>query len=142
MIYTELTKKALILSFAAHKNQVDKSGIPYVYHPYHLAEQMETEEATVVALLHDVVEDTDYTLNDLQKMGFPDSVIEALHLMTHDPKIPYLDYVKKMKANPIASAVKLADLKHNSDLSRLNSVDATALARVQKYEKAIQILEG
>ena len=75
-------------------------------------------------------------------MGFPDSVIEALHLMTHDPKIPYLDYVKKMKANPIASAVKLADLKHNSDLSRLNSVDATALARVQKYEKAIQILEG
>ena len=142
MIYTELTKKALILSFAAHKNQVDKSGIPYVYHPYHLAEQMETEEATVVALLHDVVEDTDYTFNDLQKMGFPDSVIEALRLMTHDPKIPYLDYVKKMKANPIASAVKLADLKHNSDLSRLNPVDATALARVQKYEKAIQILEG
>lgn len=142
MIYTELTKKALKLSFTAHKDQVDKSGIPYVYHPYHLAEQMETEETIVVALLHDVVEDTDYTFNDLQKMGFPDSVIEALRLMTHDPKIPYLDYVKKMKANPVASAVKLADLKHNSDLSRLNRIDETALARVQKYEKAIQILEG
>ena len=62
MIYTELTKKAMKLAFTAHKDQVDKSGIPYVFHPIHLAEQMESEETAIVALLHDVVEDTEYTL--------------------------------------------------------------------------------
>ena len=73
MLYTPLTKKALKLSFAAHKDQLDKSGMPYVYHPFHVAEQMETEETVAVALLHDVIEDTDYTLEDLKAMGFPDS---------------------------------------------------------------------
>ena len=84
MIYTKNTKKALKLCFAAHKEQTDKSGIPYVFHPFHLAEQMETEETTIVALLHDVVEDTDYTLADLTEMGFDRAVIEAIALMTHD----------------------------------------------------------
>ena len=140
MIYTELTKKALKLSFEAHKNQVDKSGMPYVYHPFHLAEQMETEETVVVALLHDVVEDTDYTLDDIRAMGFPDSVVEALALMTHDKSVTYMDYVAKIKSNPIAKAVKLADLKHNSDLSRLDKVDEKALKRVEKYAKSIKVL--
>ena len=70
MIYTEMTKKALKLCFEAHKEQIDKSGMPYVFHPFHLAEQMQDEETTIVALLHDVIEDTDYTLDDLRKMGF------------------------------------------------------------------------
>ena len=140
MLYTPLTKKALKLSFAAHKDQMDKSGMPYVYHPFHVAEQMETEETVAVALLHDVVEDTDYTLEDLKAMGFPDSVTEALALMTHDDSVPYLDYVAKLKDNPIARAVKLADLRHNSDLSRLEVVDEKALERVEKYKKAIEIL--
>ena len=140
MIYTELTKKALKLSFEAHKNQVDKSGMPYVYHPFHLAEQMETEETVIVALLHDVVEDTDYTLEDISAMGFPDSVVEALALMTHDMSVPYMDYVAKIKSNPIAKAVKLADLKHNSDLSRLDVVDEKAIKRVKKYKGAIGML--
>ena len=70
MIYTEKTKKALKLCFEAHKDQTDKSGLPYVFHPFHLAEQMETEDTTVAALLHDVAEDTDYTLEDLAAMGF------------------------------------------------------------------------
>ena len=140
MIYTKQTKKALELSFKAHKNQVDKSGIPYVYHPFHLAEQMETEEAVIVALLHDVVEDTDCTLEDIRAMGFPDSVVEAIALMTHDKSVPYMDYVAKIKENPIAKAVKLADLKHNSDLSRLDVVDEKALKRVEKYAVAIKVL--
>ena len=140
MLYTPLTKKALKLSFAAHKDQMDKSGMPYVYHPFHVAEQMETEETVAVALLHDVVEDTDYTLEDLKAMGFPDSVTEALALMTHDDSVPYLDYVAKLKDNPIARAVKLADLRHNSDLSRLDVVDEKALERVEKYRKAIELL--
>lgn len=140
MIYTPLTKMALKISFDAHKNQVDKSGMPYVYHPFHLAEQMDDEYTTCVALLHDVVEDTDITLDDLKKEGFPKEVTDAIVLMTHDDDVPYLEYVAKIKRNPIATSVKLADLKHNSDLTRLDEVDSKALERVEKYRKAIQIL--
>lgn len=141
MIYTEQTKKAMKLCFAAHKDQVDKSGMPYVFHPFHLAEQMTDEATTVTALLHDVVEDTDYTLNDLRAMGFPEAAVDAIAMMTHDPKVPYLDYVAKIKTNPVARAVKLADLRHNSDLSRLDTVDEKALERAEKYRKAIRLLE-
>ena len=81
MIYTENIKKALKLCFEAHKNQTDKSGIPYVFHPFHLAEQMQTEETTIVALLHDVVEDTDYTFEDLSAMGFSKEVTDAIGLI-------------------------------------------------------------
>ena len=140
MIYTNLTKKALKLCFEAHKNQVDKSEMPYVFHPFHLAEQMGTEETTIVALLHDVIEDTNYTIDDVRKMGFPEIVIDALVLMTHDESVPYMEYVKQIKKNSIAKAVKLADLKHNSDLSRLNVVDEKAVARAEKYRQAIQLL--
>ena len=141
MIYTELTKKALKISFNAHKDQLDKSGIPYVYHPFHLAEQMNDELSTCVALLHDVVEDTDITLDDLKSKGFPDEVIEALVLMTHNDGVPYLDYVRAMKDNPIARKVKLADLAHNIDLTRLDKVDDKAIERINKYKQAVLILE-
>ena len=140
MIYTDQTKKALKLCFQAHKDQWDKSGIPYVFHPFHLAEQMTDEATTVVALLHDVVEDTPYTLEDLKDMGFPSEITEAIALMTHDPAVPYMDYVKNIKGNPIARAVKLADLTHNSVLSRLDLVDDRAIRRVEKYAAAIKLL--
>ena len=141
MLYTDNTKKALKLCFEAHKDQKDKSGIPYVFHPFHLAEQMETEETTIVALLHDVVEDSAYTIDDIKKMGFSDSVIDAICLMTHNDGSDYMDYVRRIKTNPIAKAVKLADLRHNSDLSRLDKVDDKALTRREKYLKAMEILE-
>ena len=141
MIYTPVTKKALKLCFEAHKEQVDKSGMPYVFHPFHLAEQMQTEEATVVALLHDVVEDTDYTIDDLTSMGFGKTITDAIALMTHADGVAYMDYVREIKNNPIAKAVKLADLKHNSDLTRLDAVDENALNRREKYLKAIKLLE-
>lgn len=140
MIYTETTKKALKLCFDAHKDQIDKSGLPYVFHPFHLAEQMIDEDTTVVALLHDVVEDTEYTIEDLKNMGFNQKVIEAISLMTHDEKIPYEEYVLKLKENSIARTVKIADLKHNSDLTRLNSVTEKDLKRAEKYKEAIKIL--
>ena len=142
MIYTPKTKMALKLCFAAHKDQQDKSGMPYVFHPFHLAEQMQTEETTIVALLHDVVEDTEYTLEDLAAMGFDPAVIDALKLLTHDEEVPYMDYVRAIRDNPIAKAVKLADLRHNSDLSRLDTVDEKALERREKYLKALALLEG
>ena len=141
MIYTENTKKALKLCFEAHKKQVDKSGLPYVFHPFHLAEQMETEETIIVALLHDVVEDTEYTVEDLVKMGFSKAVTDAIALMTHANDVEYMDYVLKIKENSIAKAVKLADLRHNSDLSRLDVIDEKALTRREKYLKAIDLLE-
>ena len=141
MIYTDQTKKALRLCFEAHRDQVDKSGLPYVFHPFHLAEQMTDEVTTVVALLHDVVEDTDYSLEDLRAMGFQEEAVTALTLLTHDPAVPYMDYVAAIRQNPIAKKVKLADLRHNSDLSRLGTADEKALERVQKYRNAIAMLE-
>ena len=140
MIYTPLTKKALKLCFEAHKNQTDKTGLPYVFHPFHLAEQMTDEYTTVVALLHDVVEDTDYTLDDLKEMGYPDEVITALALLTHDDGSEYMDYVARIKPNPIAKAVKLADLKHNSDLARYDMIDSYAIKRTAKYKQAMEFL--
>lgn len=142
MLYTPKTKQAMKLCFEAHKNQTDKSGIPYVFHPFYLAEQMQTEDATVVALLHDVVEDTDYTLQDLAEMGFGETVITALSLLTHDPAVEYMDYVQAIKNNPVAKAVKLADLRHNSDPTRVESPDEAMLARWEKYRQAIALLEA
>ncbi len=140
MIYTKLTKKALKLCFEAHKDQVDKTGLPYVFHPFHLAEQMTDEYTTICALLHDVVEDTDYTIDDLKNMGFPIEVLEALKLLTHDPSVPYMDYVVALSDNEIAKSVKMADLRHNSDLTRLDVVDEWAIKRNEKYKKALEYL--
>ena len=142
MIYTPLTKKALKLCFQVHKEQVDKTGLPYVFHPFHLAEQMTCEASTVCALLHDVVEDSSYTFEDLINLGFPSEIIEVLKLLTHDSEVEYMDYVINLSKNEIARKVKLADLKHNSDLSRLDNIDEYALARQEKYLKAIKYLES
>ena len=141
MIYTEMTKRALSLCFEAHKDQKDKSGLPYVFHPFHLAEQMEDEDTTIVALLHDVIEDTGYTIEDLQKAGFTQNVISAIALMTHNPQMPYMEYVRAIKSNPIARAVKLADLRHNSDMTRLDIITQRDEERAQKYLDAIVVLE-
>jgi len=142
MIYTDMTKKAMKLAYAAHKGQLDKGGTPYIFHPIHIAEQMDDEETTIVALLHDVVEDTEITLDRIRQEGFAQNVVEAIALMTHDSSISYLDYVRSLKNNSIAAAVKLADLKHNSDRSRLATVDGEAAKRLDKYKQAIEILEG
>ncbi|MBQ7014212.1 MAG: bifunctional (p)ppGpp synthetase/guanosine-3',5'-bis(diphosphate) 3'-pyrophosphohydrolase [Oscillospiraceae bacterium] len=140
MIYTEKTKRALRLCFEAHKNQTDKSGLPYVFHPFHLAEQMTDEATTITALLHDVAEDTHYTFEDLAAMDFGDDVMTALRLLTHDDDTPYMDYILRLRDNPIARAVKLADLAHNSDSSRLDYVDDRSRAREEKYRQAMALL--
>lgn len=140
MLYTELTKKAMKIAFDAHKDQVDKNGIPYIYHPIHLAEQMKTEYEICVALLHDTVEDSDITFEDLIEAGFPDEVITALRRMTHDESVAYMEYVENIRNNPIAKAVKLADLRHNSDLTRLDHVTEKDFVRNKKYTQAIRLL--
>ena len=140
MIYTKMTKAALKLCSEAHKAQQDKSGIPYVFHPFHLAEQMKDEESTIAALLHDVVEDTPYTIDDLRDKGYDYRILEVISVMTHDESVPYMEYILKIKQNAIAKAVKLADLKHNSDLTRLDTITEKDLKRVEKYRAAIVIL--
>ena len=142
MIYTPLTKKALTISFNAHKKQLDKSGIPYVYHPYELATQMTTEAETCVALLHDVVEDAGITYEELIAEGFGDEIIDAIRLMTHNDGSDYYVYVRRIKQNPIARVVKLADLRHNSTTARLNVITDSDLKRQNKYKTAIEILLG
>ena len=142
MIYTEMTVRAMRLAYEAHLGQVDKTKVPYIFHPIHLAEQMEDEVTCTVALLHDVVEDTAVTFADLEK-EFPAEVIEALRLLTHEEGVDYFDYVRKIKTNPIATCVKLADLTHNSDESR-NVEKLIPAEKVQhfreKYAKAKEIL--
>ena len=142
MVYTTLTKKALKICFNAHKDQVDKSGLPYVFHPFHLAEQMNSEDEVCAALLHDVVEDTDITFEDLEKEGFNNKVIDALKLLTHDDDTPYMEYVKKIKLNDIARKVKLADLKHNTDLTRLDLTFQQIPYKYNTYKEAISYLES
>lgn len=140
MIYTAMTKMAMKLCFETHKDQVDKTGLPYVFHPFHLAEQMDDEISTVCALLHDVVEDSHTTFEDLAKMGFSGEIIEVLKLLTHAEEVPYMDYVREIKKNPTATKVKIADLKHNSDTTRLDVVDECAIKRNEKYTEALRIL--
>ena len=140
MKYTPLTKKAIKVAYEAHKDQYDKAGLPYITHPLHLAEGMNDEYTTIAALLHDVVEDTDITLDDLTK-EFPKEVIDALKLLTHHKGVPYMDYVAKIKTNDIAKAVKIADLKHNSDLTRLDNITDKDLERIKKYQEALELLK-
>lgn len=143
MIYTPLTKRAAEIAYNAHMGQRDKAGMPYIFHPYHVAEQMKDEMTVCAALLHDVAEDTAVTLEELAK-EFPPQVIEALRLLTHDPKDDYMDYVAKIKGNPIARAVKIEDLKHNSDISRMSKdspLYERALALRKKYAAALALLE-
>ncbi len=141
MINTPQTRKAMQIAFNAHKDQLDRSQVPYIFHPMHLAEQMDTEEECIVALLHDVVEDSEMTFEQLEK-EFSANVISALKLLTHDKAVDYMDYVKEIKKNPIAIKVKIADLTHNSDLSRLNVITEKDLKRKEKYQKALDLLKN
>ena len=142
MIYTDLTKKAMRIAYDAHREQVDKAGLPYIFHPAHLAEQMETEDEACAALLHDVIEDTGVTLDELRTHGFPESVVSAIALLTHDDATEYMDYIAKIKLDPIARKVKLADLRHNSNRERLGQPNKESQQRQLKYRKAIMMLHG
>ena len=140
MIYTELTIKAMNLAYHAHHGQFDKGGVPYIFHPIHLAESMDDEISTCVALLHDTVEDTAVTLEDLSK-EFPAEVVNAVRLLTHSEDVDYFDYVRAIKQNPIAVKVKLADLRHNGDPKRICNQGNQEQRRV-KYSAARTILEA
>ena len=143
MIYTELTNRAMRIAYDAHAGQTDQCGIPYIFHPYHLAEEMQDEITTCVALLHDVLEDTAVTYEELCK-EFPKEVTDALLLLTHKKGTDYFEYVKAIKQNPYAKAVKLADLNHNSDQTRMAGADIPEEKKQywrEKYARAKAILQ-
>lgn len=140
MIYTQMTKKAMLFAYNAHSGQFDKSGIPYIMHPFHVAESMRDEDSTTVALLHDIVEDTKYTKEDLINAGFPNYIVDAVVTLSRKSNESYMDYIRRVKRNNIAKVVKLADLEHNSDLSRIDKITEEDLKRVKKYNKAKNIL--
>ena len=130
------------IAYKAHHGQMDYNGIPYIFHPIHIAEQMDDEISCCTALLHDVVEDTHVTMDQLAQ-EFPPEVIDALKLLTHQADMDYFDYVRAIRENPIAKKVKLADLAHNSDQSRCigSGLSRERLAFwQQKYQKARDIL--
>ena len=142
MIYTKMTILAMKTAYNAHLGQLDYNDVPYIFHPYHLAEQMDDEISCTVALLHDVVEDTSLTFADLEQL-FPKQVVEIVKLLTHDEKDNYFDYIRKIKTNAIATKVKLADIEHNSNEDRSigsNLTQEQLLYWKEKYAKAKELL--
>lgn len=128
------------IAYKAHDKQKDKGGFPYINHPLHLAEQMDDEYSTCVALLHDVVEDSNITCTDLSKI-FPYDVINAVNLLTRRNGELYADYIGRIKKNPIATKVKLADLVHNMDKTRCID-NPLKVELLEKYLMAYTILRG
>ena len=116
MIYTQLTMKAMRLCYKAHAGQYDKGGVPYVFHPFHV--------------------DTPMTAEELREEEYPETVIEAVLALTRHEDEPYLDYIDRLKTNPIAKKVKLADLAHNSDQTRVPNADSRIHRMWEKYAKA------
>lgn len=142
MLYTENIKKAINFMFKKQKNQVDKGNIPYVFHPWHIAEQFNEEKRVIVALLHDILEDTETTIEELQNENFDNQVIKALLLLKYEKDKDYFEYIKSLANNKIARDVKIEDLKHNLDLSRLGIISEKDLKRVEKYRECLKYLEN
>lgn len=129
-------QRALEITVEAHKNQTQKDGTPYALHPIKLSLSLESEEQKIVALLHDVVEDTDWTFEDLEREGFSGNVMAALRLLTHTDGSPYDEYVERLASNQLAKAVKKADLTDNMDLKRIPEPIEKDFTRLQKYHRA------
>ncbi|MCQ2441525.1 MAG: HD domain-containing protein [Oscillospiraceae bacterium] len=135
MIYTKMTVAAMKLAYEAHHGQVDKGGVPYIFHPFHLAEQMEDEISCAAALLHDVVEDTSVTLAELEAQ-FPPEVTEAVRLLTHEKGVAQMNYLAALAVNPVARRVKLADIAHNDNAQRAAAgAPLSAETRIRLHKK-------
>ena len=131
---------ALSIARKAHEGQLDKAGVDYIEHPIYVASQVDTEEEKAVALLHDVIEDSLVSAEGLLQAGLPETVVTAVQVLTKKKEQDYQTYLETVKKNPLARVVKLADLKHNSDLSRLSSITEKDRERLKKYKKAIDFL--
>ena len=140
-----MIRRAFEFAREAHQGVRRKSGEPYILHPLAVAKIAVKEiglgtKSAVAALLHDVVEDTKWTLKELEAEGFPTGVLEAVRLLTREKDVPYMAYIERLSGNQIARKVKLADLEHNSDLTRLIEVTERDLRRQEKYFLAKEFL--
>ena len=131
---------ALSIARKAHEGQLDKAGVDYIEHPIYVASRVDTEEEKAVALLHDVIEDSPVSAEELLQAGLPETVVTAVQVLTKKKEQDYQTYLETVKKNPLARVVQLADLKHNSDLSRLSSITEKDRERLKKYKKAIDFL--
>ena len=140
-------ERAIALAAAAHAGQFDKAGAPYILHPLRVMLRVGTPEARIAAVLHDVVEDTPWTLEQLAAEGFSPAVLEAVALLTHEASMPkgedaYLAYVRRAATNPIARVVKRADLEDNLDRSRIANFTERDEARMARYRRALAELDA
>ncbi|MBX4152392.1 HD domain-containing protein [Paenibacillus lautus] len=137
-------EEAIVLATAAHKDQTDKGGHPYILHPLRVMMKMKTEEEMIVAVLHDIIEDTSITYEYLKKEGFTSSIIESITALTRMPDESYFDFINRCKQNETARKVKIQDLSDNMNLSRMGDMDLTEkdYSRQKKYSKALRILLG
>ena len=135
-----LIEKALSIALEAHKGQVDKAGKPYILHPLRLMMGLEDEVEMIAALLHDVIEDSDLTAEDLKKAGIPDEAIEIIGYLTKQKGEAYDDFIKRISPHRKASQVKIKDIEDNMDISRLETIGEVDLARLAKYHKSLKIL--
>ena len=132
--------RAIELAKQHHEGQTDKAGKPYIEHPLRVMNQVESEEEKIVAVLHDIVEDTNISLNDLRNEGFSEEVVSAVECLTKQDGENYDSYIERISFNPLAVKIKLADLEDNSDLTRLPEVTDKDLERIEKYDKALEKL--
>jgi len=137
----KLLAKAIEIAVKAHEGQFDKGGKPYILHPLYLMNQLMFDtKLAQIAVLHDVVEDSDVTLEDLEEYGFSYRVIFALKLLTHQKDQSYSEYIDKISGNYDAIRVKRKDLEHNSDITRLKGISPKDLERMEKYHRAFILL--
>ena len=137
-----LVEKAILLSAAAHRGQRDKAGAPYILHPLRMMMRMETPEAQMAAMLHDVVEDAGWTLEALRQAGFPEVVVAAVDHLTRRAEEPYEAFVVRAAQHPLARQIKKADLEDNMDLRRLRTLTDDDHARIARYLRAWQVLDA
>ncbi|MBI2569449.1 MAG: GTP pyrophosphokinase [Candidatus Schekmanbacteria bacterium] len=138
----DLLERAIALCVTAHQGQRDKAGAPYALHPLRISLAVASPEASVTALLHDVVEDTEWTLDGLRREGFPEALVAAVDCLTRRDGESYEDFVERVAANPLAREVKLADLADNLDVRRIEAVTDRDLQRLERYHRAWKRLSG
>ena len=138
----EMVKRAYRFALKAHEGQLDKGGKPYIDHVMYVASKfIDSSELRIVAMLHDVVEDTKYSIEDIESEGFDKCIIDALRVITKPDDMDYMDYIERISFNELASRVKIEDLKHNMDITRISNPTDYDFKRVKKYKKALEYLE-
>jgi (p)ppGpp synthase/HD superfamily hydrolase len=134
-------ERAICIAAEAHAGQTDKAGAPYILHPLRVMGRVSSQEERIVAVLHDVIEDTDWTPDRLRAEGFSEIILDALDCVTHRPEEGYEDFVRRAAVHPVARQVKRADILDNMDPTRISEPTERDARRMEKYARALAILD-